>query len=80
LWELFHRLADAGTSLLVSSHVMDEAVRCDRLLLLRDGELIADDTLHGLLAKTGADDAESAFLAVIRDRDRGTARDEGGAA
>ncbi|GAA4158766.1 ABC transporter ATP-binding protein [Gryllotalpicola daejeonensis] len=80
LWELFHRLADAGTSLLVSSHVMDEAVRCDRLLLLRDGELIADDTLHGLLAKTGADDAESAFLAVIRDRDRGTARDEAGAA
>ena len=73
LWELFHRLADAGTSLFVSSHVMDEATRCDRLLLLRDGEVIADDTPQGLLQATGAADAESAFLTVIRERETGTA-------
>ena len=69
LWGLFHRLAHAGTSLFVSSHVMDEATRCDRLLLLRDGEVIADDTPAGLLQATGAPDAEQAFLAVIRERE-----------
>jgi ABC-2 type transport system ATP-binding protein len=65
LWALFHRLADDGTTLLVSSHVMDEATRCDRLLLLREGHLIADETPEGLLARTGALDAERAFLALI---------------
>jgi ABC-2 type transport system ATP-binding protein len=65
LWKLFHRLADGGTSLLVSSHVMDEASRCDRLLLLREGELLADDTLPALLERTGAQDAEGAFLTLI---------------
>src|SRR5471030_2605662 len=57
LWEMFHRLATDGTTLLVSSHVMDEATRCDRLLLLREGRLLADDTPAGLLARTGASDA-----------------------
>ena len=65
LWEMFHRLATDGTTLLVSSHVMDEATRCDRLLLLREGRLLADDTPAGLLARTGASDAEQAFLALI---------------
>ena len=65
LWSLFHRLAAAGTSLLVSSHVMDEANRCDRLLLMRDGEILADDTPAGLLAATGSDNTEAAFLALI---------------
>jgi ABC-2 type transport system ATP-binding protein len=65
LWALFHRLADAGTTLLVSSHVMEEATRCDRLLLMRDGEVLADDTPDGLLASTGAPDAETAFLTLI---------------
>ena len=65
LWDLFHRLAAAGTSLLVSSHVMDEATRCDRLLLMRDGEILADATPHGLLEQTGTLDTEEAFLAVI---------------
>jgi ABC-2 type transport system ATP-binding protein len=65
LWVMFHRLAEEGTTLLVSSHVMDEATRCDRLLLLRDGHLLADDTPDGLLARTGAADAEQAFLALI---------------
>jgi ABC-2 type transport system ATP-binding protein len=65
LWQLFHRLADAGATLLVSSHVMDEAVRCDRLLLMRDGELLADDTPDGLLESVGTDDIEQAFLTLI---------------
>ena len=64
LWQLFGSLAAGGVTLLVSSHVMDEARRCDRLLLLRDGHLVADDTPAGLLARTGADDLEGAFLAV----------------
>ncbi|MDJ0322947.1 ABC transporter ATP-binding protein [Cryobacterium sp. PH31-AA6] len=65
LWALFHRLADSGTSLLVSSHVMDEASRCDRLLLMRQGEVLADDTPDGLLSATGTPDVEAAFLALI---------------
>ncbi|MDH6236054.1 ABC transporter ATP-binding protein [Cryobacterium sp. CG_9.6] len=65
LWSLFHRLASDGTSLLVSSHVMDEANRCDRLLLMRDGDILADDTPGGLLTATGAADTEAAFLTLI---------------
>ncbi|GAA1780892.1 MAG: ABC transporter ATP-binding protein [Actinobacteria bacterium] len=65
LWELFHRLAERGTSLLVSSHVMDEATRCHRLLLMRDGTLLADTTPEDLLRSTGTTDADAAFLALI---------------
>lgn len=65
LWTLFRRLVDAGTTLLVSSHVMDEATRCDRLLLLRDGALVADTTPTDLLASTGTVDPERAFLVLI---------------
>jgi ABC-2 type transport system ATP-binding protein len=65
LWNIFRRLAADGATLLVSSHVMDEAVRCDRLLLMRAGEFLADDTLDGVLAATGAPDAEQAFLALV---------------
>ena len=64
LWQLFRRLADTGRTLVVSSHVMDEASRCDRLLLLRDGDLVADDTLDGVLSRTGASDVEQAFLTL----------------
>ena len=65
LWRLFHRLADAGATLLVSSHVMDEAERCDRLLLLREGLLVADDTPGGLRERTGTADLEDAFLRIV---------------
>lgn len=65
LWAVFRRLAAAGCTLLVSSHVMDEAVQCDRLLLMRSGALVADTTPDELLATTGAPDAERAFLALI---------------
>lgn len=70
LWSLFHRLAAAGTTLLVSSHVMDEAERCERLLLMRQGRILADTTPQGLLAGTGTEDFESAFVALI-DADAG---------
>src|ERR1700712_1927793 len=66
LWRTFHELADAGAAVLVSSHVMDEASRCERLLLMREGRLIADDTPDGLLRRTGTDDIEGAFLAIVR--------------
>jgi ABC-2 type transport system ATP-binding protein len=65
LWAMFHALADAGTAVLVSSHVMDEAERCDRLLLMREGELLADETPAELLARTGTTDVEAAFLALV---------------
>jgi ABC-2 type transport system ATP-binding protein len=65
LWAIFRRLADSGTTLVISSHVMDEASRCDRLLLMREGGVLADDTLDGVLASTGADDIESAFLTLV---------------
>ena len=65
LWALFRRLAARGTTLLVSSHVMDEAVQCDRLLLMREGSLLADDTLQGLLDRTGTSDVEAAFLTLV---------------
>jgi ABC-2 type transport system ATP-binding protein len=65
LWALFHRLADGGAAVFVSSHVMDEADRCDRLLLMREGRLIADDTPQRIREKTGTDDIESAFLALV---------------
>lgn len=65
LWQLFRGLADNGATLIVSSHVMDEATRCDRLVLMRSGRIIADTTPARLLEDTGASDAEAAFLALI---------------
>ncbi|WP_129841705.1 ABC transporter ATP-binding protein [Streptomyces sp. RFCAC02] len=70
LWNLFHRLADErGATLLVSSHVMDEADRCGRLLLLRDGRLLAEGTPDDLRERTRADTIEDAFLHLV-DQDR----------
>ena len=65
LWSLFTRLVADGVTILVSSHVMDEAVRCERLLLMRDGRLLADETLPELLERTGAADVEQAFLTLV---------------
>jgi ABC-2 type transport system ATP-binding protein len=67
LWDLFHELADRGSTLLVSSHVMDEASRCDRLILLRDGRILAEDTPEGLRARTGASDMDDAFLRLVEE-------------
>jgi ABC-2 type transport system ATP-binding protein len=65
LWDLFRSLADAGATLLVSSHVMDEAERCDRLLLLRDGRVLADDAPSSILEETGTPEIEAAFLHLV---------------
>jgi ABC-2 type transport system ATP-binding protein len=65
LWGVFRALADAGATLVVSSHVMDEALRCDRLVLMRAGRIIADTTPDGLVADTGMTDPDAAFLALI---------------
>ncbi|MFF7117429.1 ABC transporter ATP-binding protein [Streptomyces albogriseolus] len=66
LWQLFHRLAeDRGATLLVSSHVMDEAERCHRLLLMRAGEVLAEGAPEALRTRTGADTVETAFLRLV---------------
>jgi ABC-2 type transport system ATP-binding protein len=68
LWELFHGLAAAGKTILVSSHVMDEAARCDDLVLLRDGKLVATATPTELRERTGLNDLEQAFLRLAEER------------
>lgn len=65
LWNHFRSLAADGYSLIVSSHVMDEAARCDRLVLLREGRVLADVTPAELLERTGQTDADAAFLALV---------------
>jgi ABC-2 type transport system ATP-binding protein len=66
LWGRFRQMAADGVTLLVSSHVMDEAARCDRLILLREGAIVADETPARLLAQTGAADLDAAFLTLIQ--------------
>ena len=65
LWETFAGLAEAGTTLLVSSHVMDEADRCSHLLLMRDGHILAAQTPEELRGETGEDDLGEAFVRTI---------------
>ena len=60
--------------MLVSSHVMDEAERCDRLLLMREGRLLADDTPARCSSRPATDDVEAAFLALVDERRRGSPR------
>jgi ABC-2 type transport system ATP-binding protein len=67
LWSFFHERAAAGATVLVSSHVMDEATRCDWLLLIRDGALLADDTPAAIKEHAGTDDMDRAFLQLIRE-------------
>ena len=67
LWQTFRGLAAGGATLLVSSHVMDEAERCDRLLLLREGRLLADETPAELRAQTGKQSLDDAFLALVEE-------------
>ena len=69
---VFRALADRGTTIIVSSHVMDEALRCDRLMLMRAGRIIADTTPGGLLADTGADRSGCRIPRADRARRRAT--------
>ena len=66
LWEQFDRLARGGTTLLVSSHVMDEADHCGELLLMREGRLLEHTTPTHLREDTGCSSLEEAFLTIIR--------------
>lgn len=67
LWETFHGLTERGRTLLVSTHVMDEAARGDELILMREGGIVATESPAELLARTGTDDVEDAFLALARE-------------
>ena len=71
LWSTFRELATAGRTLLVSSHVMDEAARCDHLLLMREGSILSATAPDRLLADTGAPTLDQAFLRLIEDAERG---------
>ncbi|HEX6586579.1 MAG TPA: ABC transporter ATP-binding protein [Solirubrobacterales bacterium] len=69
LWERFYSLADEGKTLLVSSHVMDEAVNCHQLALMREGRFLAIAPPEEILRRTGADDLTEAFLRLIREEE-----------
>jgi len=66
IWTIFRNLANSGKTLLVSSHVMDEAERCDQLVFVRDGQVIANDSLANILMATSSTSAEGAFLVLAK--------------
>jgi ABC-2 type transport system ATP-binding protein len=68
LWDRFRRMADEGTTILVSSHVMDEAERCERLGLILFGRMLAEGSSRELQARAGVQGLERAFLALSEDR------------
>ena len=65
LWQLFGELSLRGTTLIISSHVMDEASHCQELLLIRDGELLASGSPKGLCERTGTRTVEDCFLKLV---------------
>lgn len=67
LWVFFRELAESGTTLLTSSHVMDETTRCDSALIMRDGRFLAHEPLTDLMKRTNTADPEEAFLALIEE-------------
>jgi ABC-2 type transport system ATP-binding protein len=69
LWRMFRSMAGGGATLLVSSHSLEEARHCDHLLLMRDGALLLADTPDGLRRRTGHDDLEDAFVALVAARE-----------
>jgi ABC-2 type transport system ATP-binding protein len=66
LWDLFREFSRNGVTMLISSHVMDEAARCDKIMLLRDGYRLAYETPDELLRQTGAPDQEQAFVRIVK--------------
>jgi ABC-2 type transport system ATP-binding protein len=76
-WDHFHRLAAAGATLVVSSHVMDEADRCDELLFIRDGRVLARGTTAELRKRAGTDNLETAFLHFAGEPEPGAAAGTG---
>ena len=71
LWAIFARLRGAGATLLVSTHVLDEASHCDEVLLLREGRLLAAQTPDGPRRATGTDDLDEAFIRLIERAEQG---------
>ena len=69
LWDLFAKLASQGTTLIISSHSMDEAGRCDDLVLIRDGKLVAHSSPKELLQSTGTKTIEESFLKLVGDKE-----------
>lgn len=69
LWDLFARLASQGTTLIISSHSMDEAGRCDDLVLIRDGKMVAHSSPQELLQSTGKKTVEESFLKLVGDKE-----------
>lgn len=67
LWQQFHKLASSGVTLLVSSHVMDEARRCDGLVLMREGKILAQGTPAEMMTRTHTSDVETAFLKLVEE-------------
>jgi ABC-2 type transport system ATP-binding protein len=65
LWELFRNMARQGATLLISSHIMDEASHCDHLLLLRQGKVLATGTPAELQSRTHSHDMENSFLRLV---------------
>ncbi|WP_399498172.1 ABC transporter ATP-binding protein [Streptomyces sp. P17] len=77
LWDLFHNIAaQRGATLLISSHVMDEAERCHRLLLMREGQILADDTPDALRTRTDSETVEAAFLHLVDEAVAAAAREK----
>ncbi|MGI9584379.1 MAG: heme ABC exporter ATP-binding protein CcmA [Acidimicrobiia bacterium] len=75
LWRQFRQLAEKGATLLVSSHVMDEAKECDRILMMREGRILADATQEAVLRQTGTTDITEAFLSLVADDEERTDND-----
>jgi ABC-2 type transport system ATP-binding protein len=69
LWQLFNKLASQGTTLIISSHSMDEASRCDDLVLIRDGEVLAHGSPKDFLESTQTDSVESGFLKLVGNKE-----------
>lgn len=69
LWNLFNKLARQGTTLIISSHSMDEANRCDDLVLIRNGKLVAHSSPDELRTQTGTKTIEQAFLTLVGDKE-----------
>lgn len=65
LWDLFASLAKQGITVIISSHSMDEASRCEDLVLIRDGVILAHDTPHEFLEKTAAKTVEEGFIKLV---------------
>lgn len=70
LWRTFRGLADQGVCVLISSHVMDEAARCDSTILMREGRILAHEPLSSLIARTRTRGPEEAFIALVKESSR----------